>query len=73
MQIPELAPALVARIQHAPPTVTNQQLAAELGVHRNTVRKYRLKARHLREEAARLAVAAPGPREVRGSRRPEAG
>lgn len=40
----------------APNEVTNQQLADDLGLHRNTIRKYRNLAKEHQAEAARVVI-----------------
>lgn len=50
-------PEFAERIQAAAPGVTDTALARELGIHRNTVRRYRQRARQERQELARDLLA----------------
>jgi DNA-binding transcriptional regulator LsrR (DeoR family) len=48
---------LIEKIEAAGPQITDAQLARDLGIHRNTVRKYRKEARAERQEVAREILA----------------
>jgi hypothetical protein len=57
MTTQELPEGTIDRIRTAGPEKTDSALARELGIHRNTVRKYRAPARIERQEVAREILA----------------
>jgi predicted transcriptional regulator len=57
MPSPEVPAEIAERIRTAPAGTTDTTLARELGIHRNTVRKYRKVGRQEREEIAREVLA----------------